>query len=287
MARGSQVCALSIVEEHRRRNQTTRDRWETMTPHRERVMRLIGEARRGAGGSLCVLGAGNANDIDLVSLAGEFERIALVDLDEQSLERAVERVPEADRGRIELLGAIDLTGILPSLTKWQSGHAPTAAEVSAAIETARSVPPPTVGTFDVVASTCVLTQLIDSIYMGLAADQPQRQELVLAVRNRHLEILVELATPGGAEVLITDFVATETAPELAHLNDAQVPAAAEEWINQRNFFTGANPYAIRDYLLGPLAEKVSSDDVQVSPARRWDIGAKQLAVIAVTFRRRE
>ena len=195
------------------------------------------------------------------------------------------RVPEADRGRIELRGGVDLTGILPILTKWQLGQAPTAAELSAAIETARRAIPPTVESFDVVASTCVLTQLIDSIYLGLAAHQSQRQELVLAVRNRHLELMVDLAAPGGAGVLITDFVATETAPELAYLNDAQVAAAAVQWINQRNFFTGANPYAIRDYLQGPLEDKIFSEDVHVSPAWRWDIGAKQFAVSAVTFRR--
>jgi hypothetical protein len=56
---------LPIVEEHVRRNETTRKRWETMASHRARVMQLLADARGEAGRSLCVLGTGNANDIDL------------------------------------------------------------------------------------------------------------------------------------------------------------------------------------------------------------------------------
>jgi hypothetical protein len=256
-----------------------------MAAHRAQVMRLLTEAHGEAGRSLCVLGAGNGNDIDLAKLAREFERIVLVDLDKQALGRAVERLTEDERRRVELHAPVDLAGMLPILETWRGGHVPDDAELKNAIAVASAARPPAIGTFDVVASTCVLSQLIDSIYMGLAGDQPRRTELVLAVRNRHLETIVELLNPGGAGILITDFVATATAPELAYLDDAQVPAAALNWINQRNFFTGTNPYAIRDYLQGLRDTVHTVENVQVSPAWRWDIGAKQLAVSAVTFHR--
>jgi hypothetical protein len=275
----------AIAQEHRRRNETTRDRWETMAAHRARVMRLLAEARGKTGRSLCVLGAGNGNDIDLAQLVREFERVALVDLDEQALGRAVERLTEDERRRVELHAPLDLASLLPILETWRGGHLPDEAALKSTIDAARAAVPPEIGTFDVVASTCVLSQLIDSIYMGMAPAQPQRTELVLAVRNRHLEMMVDLLKPGGVGLLITDFVATETAPELAHLDDSQVPAAAVNWINQRNFFTGANPYAIRDYLQGLRDTGRAVENVQASPAWRWDIGAKQLAVSAVSFRR--
>jgi hypothetical protein len=276
---------LPIVEEHRRRNETTRERWNTMASHRARVMKLLADARGGTGSSLCILGAGNGNDIDLSLLAREFERVALVDLDDGALARAVERLDKDDRQRIELHGGIDLTDILSTLESWQTGQSPIDAELSEAIDAARGARTPGVGAFDVVASSCVLTQLIDSVYMGLASDHARCQELVMAVRNRHLEMIVELLNPGRVGVLVTDVVATETAPELATLANAQVPAAAVRWINERNFFTGANPYAIRDYYQGRRTAGQSVENVQVSAAWRWDIGAKQLAVSAVTFRR--
>ena len=112
-----------IFHEHRRRNETTRDRWQEMAPHRARVMQLLAEARAAAGPSLCILGAGNANDVELSALAGVFERIALVDLDEQALARAVERLTEDQRRRVELHAPIDLTGVLPILEAWKANPA--------------------------------------------------------------------------------------------------------------------------------------------------------------------
>jgi hypothetical protein len=256
-----------------------------MTSHRAQVMRLLAEARGETRRSLCVLGAGNANDINLAQLAREFERVVLVDLDEEALGRAIERLADDEKRRVEGHGPVDLTGVLPNLEAWRLGQAFSNEVLLSTIELARIARTPAIGTFDVVASACVLTQLIDSVYLRLATDHPYCQELVLAVRNRHLEIMVELLNPGGVGVLVTDFVATETAPELAQLADAQIPAAALEWIKQRNFFTGANPYAIRDYLRNRGKVDVSVENVDVSAAWRWDIGAKQLAVSAVTFRR--
>ena len=256
-----------------------------MSSHRANMMRLLAEARGESGKSLCVLGAGNANDIDLAVLAHDFERIALVDLDERSLELATERLSEDARRRVEQHAPVDLTSIVSILGGWEADTAPPEADISAAINAAKAARPPDVGAFDVVASTCVLSQLIDSIYMRLATTHPQCQELVMAVRNRHLEMMVELLNPGGVGLLITDFVATETAPELAHIDDRLVPAAAARWINERNFFTGANPYAIRDCFQNLNGAGRTVENVQVSPAWRWDMGAKQLAVSAVTFRR--
>jgi hypothetical protein len=270
-----------IVDEHVRRNRTTSDLWTIMAPHRAQVTRLISEARGPAAQTLCVLGAGNANDIDLVQLAAEFDRISLVDLDSTALERACERLTPDARAKIDLQNGIDLTGILPTLSAWPADTPPSLTELTTAINAARNSPAPLSGQFDVVASTCVLTQLIDSVCMAVKTDSAERNELILAVRNRHLQLMVELLAPNGAGVLVTDFVATETAPELAFIADSAVPAAAIEWINRRNFFTGANPYAIS----GQLQNQNPVGNIQVSPAWRWDIGAKQLAVSAITFRR--
>ena len=140
-------------------------------------MELIAGARGETGRSLCVLGAGNANDIDLAALARDFERIALVDLDAQALKLAVERVPEAELQRIELHGGVDVTGILPTLESWRIGHVPTDDEMAAAIDAAHSPRSPALGTFDVVVSTCLLTQLIDSIYLCLGTSHHRREEL--------------------------------------------------------------------------------------------------------------
>src|SRR5436190_22963165 len=235
------MITTSILGEHARRNATTWGRWDAMTSHRARVMQLIEEARAVRGRTLCVLGPGNANDIVLPRLAAEFERIALVALDEAALARAVGRLDENGVGRVDRFSPIDVSGILPMLESWVRHRNPTDEEITAVMRTALAAPRPDVGAFDVVASTCMLTQLIDSVYMALPTEHPRCVELVLAVRNRHLEIILELLNPGGVGVLVTDFVATETAPELARLDELLLPQVAAKWIEERNFFTGANP----------------------------------------------
>jgi hypothetical protein len=275
----------SIIAEHSRRNATTVGRWDAMASHRGRVMRVIGEARGESRKTLCVLGPGNANDIELGRLARDFEKIALVDLDEAALARAVARLNDDRAGRVERFSPVDLSGILPVLQSWVRHRNPTDAAITAVMRSAAAAPRPEVGTFDVVASTCMLTQLIDSVYMALSTEHPRCIELVMAVRDRHLEIILELLNSGGVGVLVTDFVATETAPELAQLDELLLPRAAAKWIEERNFFTGANPFAIRDYYNRSRGPGPCASDAQVKGPWRWDIGAKQLAVCAVTFRR--
>jgi hypothetical protein len=281
----SAMAVASIFDEHRRRNRTTRQRWQVMAPHRQRMMQLIGEARRAPAGSLCLLGAGNANDVDLPQLLVDFEQVVLVDLDDEALHTAVARLSETQLPRGKRLGGVDLTGLLSTLTSWHAGLSPSDAELNAAIKAAQGAPPPNVGTFEVVASTCVLSQLINSVYMGLGPDHPRSLELVMAVRNRHLEMLVELVKPGGAGILVTDFVSSETAPELAQIEDSMLSQAALRWLELRNFFTGTNPAAIRAYYQGRQRIDSGINDVRLVGPWRWDIGAKQFAVGAVTFRR--
>jgi hypothetical protein len=85
-----------------------------------------------------------------------------------------------------------------------------------------------------VLSTGVLTQMFQT--SDIAS--------VLAVRTRHLRLLFQLARPGGAFVLVTDVVSTATAPDLAHCAEADLPVRLAQLIEERNFFTGANPAAI-------------------------------------------
>jgi hypothetical protein len=278
------MATISITNEHYRRNATTRHLWEWVAPHRARVMELLCEAHVKRGGSLCLLGTGNGNDVNLARLAEDFERIALVDLDCAALARAVGRLDADRKRRIDCYSPIDLSGILPVLESWRSVRKPTDEEITEVVKAARAVRRPDVGSFDVVASTCMLTQLIDSVYMALSKEHRRCVELVLEVVNRHLEIMLELLNEGGSGVLVTDFVASEDADGLAPLNELRLPRAVK-WVHERDIFTGANPFAIRDYLNRSRPPGRFAVDAQVCGPWRWEIGPKPLGVAAVTFRR--
>jgi hypothetical protein len=247
-------------------------------------MRLILDARRETGSSLCVLGAGNGNDIELGELSNAFENISLVDLDQQALDRLSTATPRNERPGIQYCGGIDVTGMVTELASLDGAIANS--DLKATIEKAATSERPQIGTFDVVCSTCLLTQIIDSVCMALPADHPQLVDLIMAMRNRHLSLIVELLNAGGTGILVTDFVSTTTAPELATLDDTQLPKAAFRWISERNFFTGTNPFILREhYGTNPaIAHLVQS--THLTRPWRWDIGDKQFAVCAVVIQRK-
>jgi hypothetical protein len=88
----------------------------SFAPHRLRLMDLVGRAE--PGGTVLVLGVGNASDLDLPFLAERFAEVHLADLDGAALERVRARQPEACRERLVLHGDVDLSGLLEYLDAW-------------------------------------------------------------------------------------------------------------------------------------------------------------------------
>src|SRR5580658_1317710 len=90
------VMTADLVALHARNNRRTSDFWELYAPHRQRLSEIITEY--GSGARLCILGAGNANDLDLERFVATFAEVHLTDLDSSALTRAFERQsPEAQR----------------------------------------------------------------------------------------------------------------------------------------------------------------------------------------------
>src|SRR5947209_20163185 len=68
------------------------------------------------------------------------------------------------------------------------------------------------GPFDVVASTCLLSQLIGNAFHSIGEAHPRFPEVVRAIRLGHLRLLATLARPGGRVVLVTDVVSSDRSP---------------------------------------------------------------------------
>ncbi len=272
-----------ISEAHRRRNQSTKSFRSAMSEHRQRLMELLRNDNGSPGGHLALLGAGNANDVDLSELVNHYDSVTLIDLDEDALRLAFKELSLEQRTKVTCLGGVDVTGIFASLA---SADTSSRDGVRSIIRQTMSARLPSNKRFDVVASTCLISQLIDSINMVMPAQHPLYLELVLAVRNRHIEQIAELLVSGGKGVLISDFVASETAPELATLKTSQLLAAAQNWIRQNNFFTGCNPNAIHQFL-ADSSKRLEIVGVTMKGPWRWDIGTKMFAVFAAVFDKRE
>jgi len=285
-----------IQHEQQRRNQQTRACWELYAEHRRRVTDLLvgydPEAAPTIGNEaptsrLCVLGAGNCNDLDLPQLLTRFGEIHLVDLDAEALSAGVGAQRLDADPRVALHPGVDVIGLSGRLSFWSCDRPPPLAEIDAMLAAvAGDGPGPLEGSFDAVASVCLLSQLLEPIKLALGETHCQYLPLVQAVRTRHLRQVVNLCRPGGHLVLVTDFVSSDTCPELATVADGQLPALAEQLVSSQNFFTGLNPFLLKHMFASDpwLTRRVR--DARLSRPWRWHFPARFYAVCAITAIRR-
>jgi hypothetical protein len=275
-----------ISDEHRRRNRTTREAWELYAGHRRRVAELL--ARSGTRrGRLCLLGAGNCNDLDLDRLADAFTEVHLVDLDADALAEGVARQAPRASERIVRHAPVDVTGVAARLSAWNDHRRPSNDEALDCVRAAEAAPAPELpGPFDAVASVGLLTQLINSAQLALGGEHPQLVPLIIAIRHRHARLMLELLRPGGEGLLVSEIVSSDTAPELAVVDESQLPELATRLIQSRNFFTGCNPFALQalfqnDSDLAPLVAQV-----QLLRPWRWQFVNRVYAVSGLQFERK-
>jgi hypothetical protein len=276
-----------LTEVQVRFNATSRDAWEVFGHHRHIVTQLLVSAALPRPGRLCVLGAGNGNDLDLGALRAACREVHLVDLDPDALAHAAKRQGCADALAVRCHPGVDVTGVLDDLARWSPHTAVTDQDLAACRDRpVGQVSPVFPGPFDVVASTCLLSQLIGSVVRSLGAGHPRFIEVVQAVRLGHLLLLTELLTPGGSGVLVTDVVSSDTAPGLGAVSEEQLYGVLVRLINQRNFFHGVNPAALLGALRNDPALAPRVEAVQSLRPWLWNLGPRTYAVWAATFRRR-
>jgi hypothetical protein len=203
------------------------------------VLRLL-TTLAASGSSLCVLGAGNLNDLDLDRLLHLYERVDLADLDVDAVHAGLARQKDIATAAVRVQGPIDLSGILDRLPAG-SHEGDDAAALCDALAHHRCMVEG--APFDVTLSAGLLTQLLQAVVdSSLAPDDVVA--VSLALRDKHLADLVHLTGPGGTLVLVTDVVSTTTAAQLLDTAQADLEEQMAELVAARNFFTGTNPYRI-------------------------------------------
>ena len=270
------------------RNTDSRDGWHRFADHREQVMSLLlnlpGDASDPGPQRICLLGAGNCNDIDLPQLMHRFAEVHLVDLDRDALIAGTHAQGVSESEQIKLYGGVDLSGIVEELGRWHE-IPPQPGDYPAVVANARSTTIPVAGPFDVVASLCTISQLLDAVM--IASGQPTQESitLALAVRDRHLELMEQLTRPGGRLILITDVTSSATVPDLDAMPLEQLPVKLIEMINTRNFFTGLNPFALlARYRQDPEWES-RAESAELSAPWIWNLGPRHYIVCALSVRK--
>lgn len=277
-----------ITAEQVRRNREARRGWELYRGHREKITQLLLSSAPQPRQSLCVLGAGNCNDLDLQRLRTHFHTIRLIDLDGEALELGCAEQGVATDAAIERQGGIDVTNIGSRLHTWSPDQPPPVEEIRGILRDALVRPLPGLPTeqYDVVASVGLLTQLIELVLMTIGPNHPQFLDVMSAVRLRHLRLLMELTKPGGMAWLFLEVVSSQTCPELLTTPEANLIPLLKQAIENKNFFTGANPAAINQTLQRDpeLAAAIAG---QAVPAPwLWNFFTRTYAVCAIGMKKR-
>lgn len=273
-----------LAAEQARRNRLRDGEWQWAANHRGEVTRrlvsLAAPQKR-----VCILGAGNCNDLDLAALAGAYREIHLVDIDGEALHRGMRRQSPPSPARIFLHGGIELTGIGDALAARSDAgdwHPPAADDPLATADEPGNFG--LSGPFEVVASVGVLSQLIDGVNSTVPEQVPWRWPLLFAVRTGHLRLCARLAAPGGHGFLATDFVSSVTCPGLADTPESELPALVEQLAAQRNFFHGLNPVLLPSLFASDVVLRELTLGAQPNSYWLWHQRARCFAVLGLTFR---
>ena len=265
-------------------NAASRDQWSAFAGHRARVSALLGVGAAPRPTRLCVLGAGNANDLDLSALLRAHREVHLVDLDPDALVQGVSRQRVADHPALKRFGGVDVTGMLDAVAAWSSRTTLTPPDLAAlagwpSSRVALGLP----GPYDVVASTCLLSQLLGGIFLALGKAHPQFPAALAALRRGHLRLLSQLAAPGGEAILITDVVSSDTLPSLSSLSDRELPALLPRLARERNHIHGVHPDAIVSVIRHDPVLKGRVAGCETVAPWRWSLHARSYLVWAVKF----
>lgn len=272
---------------------------DTYGGHRDRVMSLIlgasevrehsPEAGHGRGYSLTVLGAGNCRDLDLVRLSSAFSEIRLVDLDQNALDSGLREQAMNDRPErrlsdfVQTFGPVDLASPLATVCSEDFSDHAKVRDLCEKLSSPFAVPP--VPKSDIVVSACVLSQMILTLVNSVTEQHAEFLTLLQALRRGHFARMLQLMTPGGRGLFISDVVSSETLAELLSTNEKELPRLLASCFQKGNFFSGLNPGVVCQELQTVPRLVSNATDVRVHAPWLWIMGPRTYAVYAVSFRK--
>ncbi|HKO53039.1 MAG TPA: hypothetical protein VJV79_35260 [Polyangiaceae bacterium] len=240
--------------------------------HRRCLTALALSAAPAAGGTLCVLGAGNCFDLDLDALVSRYQLVHLVDIDAEALERAFTRQEPATRERLVLHAPVDLSGLLDRIDRWSEFQVTPEELMGHAEVTAGQIRERVAGPFDVVLSACMLSQMQLSVLNVLS----ERHRLFQAVRwtlnLTHFRTLAALTRPSGRGMFATDVSSGQLFAFDAVRPDADCLALLGELSTTGRVFDFADPKKLAALLDDDPVLRAAFQPFQVSGAWLWQNG---------------
>ena len=206
-SRGAPASAIALeAAEQRNVNQTSLLHRAAYASHRAKVTELVCAAAAGSSGPLrlCVLGAGNCNDLDLTRVSQQYSEIHLVDIDGDAVATVIARADEAARPHLRAHAPVDLSGILERMDRWKAFDVTPEELFACPGQSSQAIASALPGPFDVVLSACLLTQMQLMVLRSLT-DRHRLFEAARQILNLiHLRSLFNLLRVGGRGLLVSD-----------------------------------------------------------------------------------
>ena len=258
-----------ILKQATQSNDNTASLWETFQPHRTRVTNLLQQLHRrvflpddvsppwAPHGTLCLLGAGNSNDVDLRKLLRLFATIELVDIDRSALSRSIARLHPAEQERMVIHGGVNLLGLSGGaafVVEGRNGVCSTSTisefergDVAASLRSLFG------RRCDVVGATALFAMLVQQVqrHLNIPDSMPLEQrarehgwdEVLKALSRSYLRGLAAAVRPGGAVAHVSTLVYKSGVLPNATYTEEQM---WEEHVSRGDFFPETNPYAWLD-----------------------------------------
>ena len=261
--------------------------WSAFAPHREKITKLLISVANPSRGKLCVWGAGRTTDLDLITLLEHYKQIDLVDIRTSLTQQALVERGFDEHPCVNLLPAMDLSGLD---SHWKRISELPDRDKLGEIAKLCSEFAPELGQYDVVVSTCLLSQILIhtvkhlELASGIRSKDPSLFGALKVIREKHIELLIEHTLPGGTALLVTDLTSREKLPKLLESNVDLEQLISTEVIGG-NHFHGLNPKLIVDLAQSPgMSGRLR--DVNVSGPWVWDSVEMQYLCLAFRFGKR-
>ncbi|MFO0907423.1 MAG: hypothetical protein U0794_03530 [Isosphaeraceae bacterium] len=266
-------------------NAASRDQWDGFALHRLQVSTLLGAGRPPSATRLCILGAGNCNDLDLPALLAVHRELHLVDLDPAALRAGTIHQGVDNHPGLTRHAPVDVTSALEFIAEWTPRADVSRAHLEALARwpsdrVAQAVP----GPFDHVASVCLLSQLIATAHDALGPEHPGFTAVVRALRAGHLRLLAQLTGARGLATLVTDVVSSEHLPELETAEPARLAAILPQLARSGRHIHGVHPDQLIDTLQTDPRLAKRRLAIESAPPWRWRLHRRDYLVWAVSFR---
>lgn len=258
--------------------------WTNCASHREQLRKILVQVGGNRRGELCVWGAGPCNDLELDTLCRYYRHITLVDMDSATLNAALQ-VRQLDQSdQITAVGGTDLSGIHSLVDQYR--HRPEKGLLHRIQQTASQHQLDLPDQFDVLISTCLLSQIFIHLVRVLEDQAREMVETLQIVRRRHLELMLEHTRPGGAAILVTDVTSSDALPELL-VPDPDLDQLLRDTICQGNHFHGLNPLSIDQTIRSEPSLSSQIDSFQVSRPWIWNATARTYCCLAFLMNKKK